>query len=521
MLQKYRWLVFIALLVLLVSLFLSGCGGDAPAPAEEPAAEEPLVEEAAQEEAMEEEAVEEEVMAEEEILVEATGSEEDGEESPFSPTPGAKVEVTRAAGWVDETTTFDETARAEGGAGGESDAIALAVASSEGEAVLAESAFVEEAPRTAGGGTGLDDVAIKAVEASAEALDGDVGQGNELTAGDVDDNAQWDDYLLYRLNYEGAPAIDVDVTARHQIFVRNGAGTPILGAVLRFKQSGEEVAMLRTQSDGRAYFFPSALPEEKQSGLYEVTAEFGGTVTTFELEAAGSQRLWEIDLVDSQSTTEETRLDLFFLIDTTGSMADEIEQLRENIRAIAGQIDALPSQPNVRYGMTVYRDRGDVYTTRTFEFTPDVEFFAEGLSEVVADGGGDYPEDLSEGLYKAVRVPEWRVEETISLLFVITDAPPQLIYEDQDFSYATEMAKAAERGIKIYPIGSSGLDEQGEYVLRQMAQYTGGRFLFLTYGAGGAGTTGEESNLAVADYDVTSLDGLVLKIIAEELAHQE
>ena len=225
-------------------------------------------------------------------------------------------------------------------------------------------------------------------------------------------------------------------------------------------------------------------------------------------------------MVDSQSNTAETRLDLFFLIDTTGSMADEIEQLRENIRAISEQIDALPSQPNVRYGMTIYRDQGDLYTTRTFEFTPDVEFFAEGLSQVVADGGGDYPEDLDEGLYKAIRVPEWRVEETISLLFVITDAPPQRIYEERGFSYATEMVKAAERAIKIYPIGSSGLDEQGEYVLRQMAQFTGGRFLFLTYGASGAGTTGEETDLAVEDYDVTSLDGLVLKIITEELENR-
>jgi len=380
---------------------------------------------------------------------------------------------------------------------------------------------VEESPRAEGGGAVVDSVAVKTAEEDVALVPG-VEQGFELTAGDVDDNAQWDDYLLYRRDYEGGLVIDVDVTTRHQIFVRNSAGDPILGAVLRISAAGEPVTTLRTHSDGRAYFFPSALDEALQADRYEVTAEFGDSSNTIEIGVDSSQRIWEMTLADAAATTDAVRLDVFFLIDTTGSMADEIDQLRENIRAIAAQIDGLPSQPNVRYGMTVYRDRGDEYTTRTFEFTPDVDFFAEGLGEVVADGGGDYPEDLNEGMYKAVRVPEWRVEETVSLLFVITDAPPQLIYDDQAYSYATEMVKAAERGIKVYPIGSSGLSPEGEYSLRQMAQYTGGRFLFLTYGAAGAGggSTGTETDLNVDDYDVTSLDGLVLKIIVEELAHQ-
>ena len=51
-----------------------------------------------------------------------------------------------------------------------------------------------------------------------------------------------------------------------------------------------------------------------------------------------------------------------------------------------------------------------------------------------------------------------------------------------------------------------------------LQQLTGGRFIFLTYGAEGPGSTGTETDFEVSDYTVSSLDALVVKIIEEELA---
>ena len=223
-------------------------------------------------------------------------------------------------------------------------------------------------------------------------------------------------------------------------------------------------------------------------------------------------------VLDTAATVEPVRLDIHFLIDVTGSMGDEIQQLKDNMIAIAEQISDLPSSPDVRFGMTVYRDRGDAFVSRTFDFTPDVEAFVEALREVEANGGGDYPESLNEGLHNAIHLPEWRTEETVSIIFLVADAPPQLIY-DQDYDYAVEVLTAAERGIKIFPIASSGLDDQGEYIFRQLAQITGGKFLFLTYGAEGA--PGDDTTHHVDDYSVMSLDELVLAMVMEELAHLE
>ncbi len=75
--------------------------------------------------------------------------------------------------------------------------------------------------------------------------------------------------------------------------------------------------------------------------------------------------------------------------------------------------------------MTVYRDEGDAFVTANYDFTSDVEQFRAALADVVADGGGDYPEALDEGLADALAKPAWRdPAQAIQLIFIVSDAPP-------------------------------------------------------------------------------------------------
>ena len=351
---------------------------------------------------------------------------------------------------------------------------------------------------------------------SAGVVAAEVAQNSQLTAGEVDDNAQWDDYLLYLRDYSGASVLRVDVSERHQILVQDGQQRPILGAQVDIMANNQLVTTLRTHSNGRTLFFARAYGITADE--YAVTVTVNGTTENFVITAGGSQREWIITHPGGDQLRGGNRLDVLFLIDATGSMADEINQLKENIEAIAAQIEALPAQPDVCFGMVTYRDRGDVYVTQVTDFTPDVTVFAERLAQVQADGGGDYPEDLNEALSQAVHGVEWRVEETVSLIFLVADAPPHLDY-GQENHYALEMQAATMKGIKIYPIASSGLDEQGEYIFRQLAQFTEGRFIFLTYGSEGFGSTGTQTDLNVSDYTVSALDQLVVRVIEEELAY--
>ena len=326
-------------------------------------------------------------------------------------------------------------------------------------------------------------------------------QGPGLRAGSVDDNAAFADYLKYRDEFRrlGITVRDIDVSVRHVVTVVDEAGKPILGAVVR--EGDQEV---RTGPDGRALLF---------GDVGGATVDWGNTSVAVDF-AQNSGREYRVTL-PVRRPEDRAKLDVLFLIDTTGSMGDEIDRLKDSVRSVSERISALPANADLRLGMTVYRDRGDLFVTRTFEFTSSVDIFKSALADVRADGGGDTPEDLNAGLHEAVNKPSWRGDDTVKLVFLIADAPPHLDYQGGP-DYAADVRAAARRGIRIMPIASSGLDDQGEYVFRQLAQMTMGRFTFLTYGADGA-SPGDKTDHHVSDYAVLALDDLVVRLVADEL----
>lgn len=344
-----------------------------------------------------------------------------------------------------------------------------------------------------------------------------------LNAGSIDDNELWDEYLLYRQRFDtlGIPVSRIDVEGRQIIEVVDGAGQPIIGATVEVRdQSGAVVDTLRTYADGRTLFHaPLGVDPDSQSRpRYEVVVSKGDTSTSAALDPEQATHQVVLD----GAANGPLALDVLFLVDATGSMSDEIERLKANMTSVAEQVAELPGEPAVRFAMTVYRDRGDTYVTRTFDFTNDVGSFAAALDEVVADGGGDTPEALGAALDAALTTPAWRTGDAVKLVFLVADAPPHLPgdpgYADEP-DYADGVRAAAREGIKILPIASSGLDAQGEYVFRQLAQITLGRLVFLTYGADGS-SPGTSTPLDVdpEDYDVLSLDALVVQLVRDELA---
>jgi Mg-chelatase subunit ChlD len=355
----------------------------------------------------------------------------------------------------------------------------------------------------------------------------EIQQAEPLKAGEVDDNSNWDEYLLYRRNYRGPNVHERDISERYIVEVVDGQGRPVLGANVRFYVPGQprtEIYSARTYSSGRALFHPRAMTEVSLDQVDNFIVEVQKNnlleqfaITRYDAQAATSfTDRWTVSM-DLAQQRSSLNLDVLFLVDATGSMADEIAKIQNTIFDVSARIDALPENPDVRYGMVTYRDRGDSFVTNSYDFTPDVRDFAGNLNTVFADGGGDYPEALNEALHEAIHSVEWRGGDTVQLIFLIADAPPHLDYA-QDYDYAVEMEQAAQRGIKIFPIASSGLDDQGEYIFRQIAQYTEGRFIFLTYeGPTNGGAPGAETTHHVDDYSVENLDDLLVRLVEEEL----
>ena len=53
------------------------------------------------------------------------------------------------------------------------------------------------------------------------------------------------------------------------------------------------------------------------------------------------------------------RVDVVFLLDATGSMGDEIQAVKDRIRAMISAIALGDPAPDVRFGIVAYRDRGE------------------------------------------------------------------------------------------------------------------------------------------------------------------
>jgi Mg-chelatase subunit ChlD len=343
-------------------------------------------------------------------------------------------------------------------------------------------------------------------------------QGTPLKAGEVDDNADFAQYLEYLRSYSGPPAHQADVSERYILTVVNEQQQPVLDARVRLFDAQQLVFEGRTYAGGKTIFFPRAVGLSSNTNTLRMQVEKGNSVAEGQLKR-GQDGEQTIVLRGAAALPQKPRLDVLFLLDATGSMGDEISQIQNTIASIAERVDGIEPRPDLRFGLVAYRDRGDEYVTRVYDFTPDVAQFQQLLASVRADGGGDTPESLNEGLHNAIQSVGW-ADDAVRLAFLVADAPPHLDYP-QDYDYIKEARVAVSKGIKIYTIAASNTEDDAEYIFRQLAQQTMGHFIFLTYQPGqNAGTPGETTTHQVDPeaFTVERLDDLVVQVIQHELA---
>ena len=341
----------------------------------------------------------------------------------------------------------------------------------------------------------------------------------EVKAGWADDNAQYNYYLSYLERFAHVPALKVDVSGRIVFTVLDSRGRSMPNCDLTVTAPGAGwLCERKTYADGRAMFFPGEAHGAAPSVL-KVRARFGRHVVSKDVDPAGPRAV-ELRFSVPREPLQQVPLDVAFVLDTTGSMGDEIDKLKATLEAIHFQVTQMTPKPDARFAMVLYRDRKDAYVTRLTPFTRDIDAFDRSLRSASAGGGGDKPEDLQEALRVAARDLKWR-PRAVRMVFLLADAPPHLDY-GQEFTYAHFMRHAAGAGIKVTAIGASGLDPQGEYVFRQLAQYTMGLFVFLTYGETGeskGATPWTVSHHTGENWESRNLDAIIVQAISRELSH--
>ena len=204
-------------------------------------------------------------------------------------------------------------------------------------------------------------------------------------------------------------------------------------------------------------------------------------------------------------------LDVSLMIDTTGSMGDELRYLQTEFSALATRISQTYPGAQQRWSLVLYKDTTDEYIVRWFNFRSDTAEFRAHLAAQSASGGGDFPEAPDSALAVANRLT-WRTgADTARLLFWVADAPH---HDAKAEAMAAAIKDARDKGIHVYPVASSGVDELTELSMRSAAQLTGGRYLFLTDDSGVGGAHKEAS---VPCYFVTKLDKAILRMVDIEM----
>ncbi|WP_437899359.1 vWA domain-containing protein [Sorangium sp. So ce124] len=200
-------------------------------------------------------------------------------------------------------------------------------------------------------------------------------------------------------------------------------------------------------------------------------------------------------------------LDVSLIIDTTGSMGDEITYLQTEFIALSDSIFAKYPNAQQRWSLVLYRDTEDDYIVRWFDFRADPDEFQEKLAEQGANGGGDFPEAPDMALSKTADL-SWRTgDDTARLAFWVADAPH---HENNAAAMAGGIRALKDLGVAVYPVASSGVDELTELSMRSAAQLTGGRYLFLTDDSGVGGAHKEPT---IPCYYVTKLDRAILRMV--------
>lgn len=364
---------------------------------------------------------------------------------------------------------------------------------------------------------------------STKGDDDETNQGNlqagQITASAWSDNEHydyWKSLITYSENdsetekhylasyYEGfnskAPGLNVKNMFK---LVLTSNGQALNNAYVTVRHASTVLFKGVTNAAGELYFFVKDLYDT------HVTFDISYNNQTYSKLITKLEPVNTIDIPQFQISSIEV-LDLALIIDTTGSMSDELNYLKKELQNVLETISNENKNIEIRLALVFYRDNGDEYVTRIFDFTSNLQDQYTKLNAQVAKGGGDTPEAVHDSFTAALNL-DWSTDST-KILIDVCDAPP---HSDTQIlqSVVTSTIGFAEKGIRFIPVICSGSDEFTEFVFRQTALYTGGTYTYVTDHSGIGNDHSEPAtpNDVVVEY----LNKLLIRLINEYLTGKD
>ena len=345
---------------------------------------------------------------------------------------------------------------------------------------------------------------------SKESKDGQGGiqpQGGLVTAGEWNDLDNWAFYqkTLMKEPFKGFPD-DWQMYTNHRIAVALTAkNKPAANATVTLFRNDTPIWTAKTDNLGRAELWVGAFQKEKELNptllRLKVNEQWVSTATISETQV---NRI----ALDETLPSPTNLVQIAFMVDATGSMGDELEFLKMDLKKVINEAQKANNQLKISTGTVFYRDEGDEYVVKHSPFTEDINQTTEFISQQRADGGGDFPEAVDKALVQLNQL-QWQPEARTRIAFLVLDAPPHnkpAVISSIQYSVKT----AAASGIKLIPVVASGIDKTTEFLMRFIAMYTNGTYVFITDHSGIGNKHLEPS---VGEYQVEKLSDLMVRLI--------
>ena len=345
---------------------------------------------------------------------------------------------------------------------------------------------------------------------SKESKDGQGGiqpQGGLVTAGEWNDLDNWAFYqkTLMKEPFKGFPD-DWQMYTNHRIAVALTAkNKPAANATVTLFRNDTPIWTAKTDNLGRAELWVGAFQKEKELNTALLRLKVNEQwVSTAAISETQVNRI----ALDEALPSPTNLVQIAFMVDATGSMGDELEFLKMDLKKVINEVQKANNQLKISTGTVFYRDEGDEYVVKHSPFTEDINQTTEFISLQRADGGGDFPEAVDKALVQLNQL-QWQPEARTRIAFLVLDAPPHnkpAVISSIQYSVKT----AAASGIKLIPVVASGIDKTTEFLMRFIAMYTNGTYVFITDHSGIGNKHLEPS---VGEYQVEKLSDLMVRLI--------
>ncbi len=345
---------------------------------------------------------------------------------------------------------------------------------------------------------------------SGSSVNNQQGQAGLVTAGEWNDLNNWVFWnnLFNNQEFNGMPAYWNFYTNNRISVLVNNQGNPFVNAKVELLRNETVIWTARTDNLGKAELWTGMFQQEDSIGLNTLKLRINNVLQNQEL-VLFENGINEFNI--NTATNALKRVEIAFIVDATGSMGDELEFLKEDLKSVIDSVKLEDSNLEIYTGTVFYRDEGDEYVVRKSAFTNNLNSTINFINDQSASGGGDFPEAVHTALNECIHNLQWSETAKTRIAFLLLDAPPHYNTAIVN-SIHSSIQLAAQKGIKVVPVTASGIDKHTEFLMRFMAISTNGTYVFIT---NDSGIGHEHLEASVGEYQVEQLNSLMIRLIKQ------